>query len=105
LAADLHLNGSIAGRFKPDERLVVAEIQDTGPGIPQEHLNRIFDPFFTTKAVGKGTGLGLSIVKKIIDLHEGSIEVRNAQEGGAVVTLAFRAWEKSREQETNNNRA
>jgi nitrogen fixation/metabolism regulation signal transduction histidine kinase len=55
--------------------------------------------------VGKGTGLGLSIVKKIIDLHEGSIEVRNAQEGGAVVTLAFRAWEKNREQETNNNRA
>jgi signal transduction histidine kinase len=105
LAADLHLNGSIADRFKPDERLVVAEIQDTGPGIAQEHLTRIFDPFFTTKPVGKGTGLGLSIVKKIIDLHEGSIEVRNAQEGGAVVTLAFRAWEKNREQETNNNRA
>jgi PAS domain S-box-containing protein len=91
LGDDLHLNGSIAGRFGPEERLVVAEIRDSGPGIAPEHLARIFDPFFTTKPVGKGTGLGLSVVKKIIDLHEGSIEVRNAEEGGAVVTLALRA--------------
>jgi signal transduction histidine kinase len=78
LGRDLQLNGTIAAAFRPSERIVVAEIQDTGPGIASEHLARIFDPFFTTKAVGKGTGLGLSIVKKIMDLHEGALEVRNA---------------------------
>jgi PAS domain S-box-containing protein len=91
LGNDLHLNGSFAGQFHPGERLVVAEVQDDGPGIAPEHLTRIFDPFFTTKPVGVGTGLGLSIVRKIIDLHQGAIEVRNVPEGGAVVTLALRA--------------
>jgi PAS domain S-box-containing protein len=91
LADELRLNGSIAGQFGPDERLVVAEIRDTGPGISPEHLSRIGDPFFTTKPVGKGTGLGLSIVKRIIALHDGAVEIQNATQGGVVVTLAFRA--------------
>jgi len=104
LTEELHLNGSIAKRFREDERLVVVEVQDTGPGIAPEHLARIFDPFFTTKPVGKGTGLGLSIVKKITDLHDGSMEVRNAPEGGVVVTLAFRAWEENYEQNADHDR-
>jgi PAS domain S-box-containing protein len=87
---DLHLNGALGGQFQSGERLVVSEVQDTGPGIAPDHLTRIFDPFFTTKAVGEGTGLGLSIVKKIIALHNAAMEVRNAPEGGVVVTLAFR---------------
>jgi two-component system cell cycle sensor histidine kinase/response regulator CckA len=90
LREDLHVNGAVADQFRPGERLVVAEVQDSGPGIAQEHLPRIFDPFFTTKSVGSGTGLGLSIVKKIIGLHGGAIDVRNAPEGGVVVTLALR---------------
>jgi signal transduction histidine kinase len=93
LGTDLELNGSVAAQFRPGDRLVVAEVQDSGPGIAPEHLGRIFDPFFTTKPVGAGTGLGLTIVKKIIQLHEGAVEFRNASEGGAVVTLAFRARE------------
>jgi signal transduction histidine kinase len=67
----------------------------SGPGIAPEHLERVLDPFFTTKPVGVGTGPGLSIVKKIIDLHEGTVEIQNAPEGGAVITLAFRAWESN----------
>lgn len=90
LREDLHLNGAVADQFGPGEHLVVAEVQDNGPGIAEEHLARIFDPFFTTKSAGKGTGLGLSIVKKIIELHGGAIDVRNAREGGCVVTLALR---------------
>jgi signal transduction histidine kinase len=103
LGRDLQLDGTLAAPFRPSERIVVAEIQDTGPGIPREHLARIFDPFFTTKPVGSGTGLGLSIVKRIIDLHKGALEVRNASEGGVVVTLALRAWENHYEQETNHD--
>ena len=51
----------------------VAEIGDTGAGIPSEHLARIYDPFFTTKAIGQGTGLGLSITYGIVREHAGNI--------------------------------
>ena len=72
----------------PDDRPgIVAEIDDTGPGIPEAQLTRIFDPFFTTRA--KGTGLGLSVSKTIIGLHGGTIELVNRPQGGvsARVTL------------------
>jgi len=50
-------------------------VQDTGCGIPREHLTRIFTPFFSTKPEGKGTGLGLAISRGIIERLGGSIEV------------------------------
>jgi len=78
------------GPFRPGEPLVVVEVHDTGPGIPESQLARVFDPFFTTKPVGVGTGLGLSVVKKIMDLHDGAIAIQNAPEGGTRVTLVFR---------------
>ena len=58
-----------------ERREIVVEVQDTGSGIRKEDVNRIFDPFFTTKTMG--TGLGLSITKRIIDEHEGTIEVQS----------------------------
>ena len=53
-------------------------------------MPKIFDPFFTTKAASGGSGLGLSVVKKIIDLHGGTIEIRNAPQGGVVAVLLLR---------------
>ena len=50
-------------------------IEDDGPGIDAEHVNRIFDPFFTTKDVGQGSGLGRFIVHDIIEWHGGTISV------------------------------
>jgi len=54
---------------------VLAEVQDTGPGIPPENLDRIFDPFFTTKPAAVGSGLGLSIVRTIVNGYGGTIQV------------------------------
>lgn len=54
---------------------VVVRITDDGPGIPAAIQRRIFDPFFTTKEVGKGTGLGLDIVRRLVQQHEGEVEV------------------------------
>ena len=70
---------------------VIIQIQDTGPGISPEHLPRLFTPFFTTKQKGLGTGLGLSVTKSIVELHGGHIELLNAPEGGARVTVTLHA--------------
>jgi len=57
-------------------------VADDGPGIPEEHLEHIFDPFYSTKVMGKsGTGLGLTIVWKIVQDHNGWIEVKNGSRG------------------------
>ncbi len=56
---------------------VVVRVIDDGPGIPDEVRGQIFDPFFTTKDVGKGTGLGLDIVRRLVDRHDGDIEVQS----------------------------
>ena len=60
-------------------------IRDNGPGIAPDRLSRIFIPFFTTKV--KGTGLGLAVVQKIIQNHQGHIEVESHEGQGALFRI------------------
>jgi signal transduction histidine kinase len=69
---------------------VVAEVEDTGTGIPEPDMAKIFDPFFTTKPTGVGTGLGLPVSKKIIELHGGLLDIKNKREGGVRVTIMLK---------------
>ncbi len=68
--------GDIRLRTRWEDPWVVVEIEDNGPGIPQEIQGQLFDPFFTTKSPGKGTGLGLNISHNIVvQKHGGNLTV------------------------------
>ncbi len=70
---------------------VVAEVSDTGPGIPEDIRDRIFEPFFTTKPIGVGTGLGLSVCHGIVSAHGGELQVEERPGGGTVIRVSLPA--------------
>jgi signal transduction histidine kinase len=87
-----HLTPGGGGRlvvqtYNRDEQWVL-ELKDSGPGIPEEDLNRIFDPFFTKKKP-LGMGVGLTICHGIIEDHQGKLTASNAPDGGALFTIAL----------------
>ncbi|MEM7668510.1 MAG: ATP-binding protein, partial [Pseudomonadota bacterium] len=98
------------GRFTIRTRLsrsgqqVVAEVEDNGPGIPEQIRARIFEPFFTTKAIGEGTGIGLAFCHRIIDTHGGLISVRNRPEGGARFSIRLNQVENGQDDNTADDR-
>jgi PAS domain S-box-containing protein len=77
-------NTAADGALLPDGHLpvatVIVDVADDGPGMPPEIAEKIFNPFFTTKA--QGSGLGLAIVRKIVDAHEGRIDMTTADGRG-----------------------
>jgi signal transduction histidine kinase len=73
-------------RTAPRKRVEI-DIEDTGIGIPPEHLGRIFDLYFTTKE--KGSGIGLSMVYRIVQLHDGEVEVQSTPGRGTRFKLIF----------------
>jgi signal transduction histidine kinase len=64
---------------QPPIPMVVIDVADDGPGVPPDLADRIFDPFFTTKP--QGSGLGLAIVSKIVDAHDGRIDLTTSGAG------------------------
>lgn len=73
----MNFKGEMKIKIYEDEKYQIVSICDTGCGMDEETKNKIFEPFFTTKPVGEGTGLGLDIVSKIIEKHNGFIEVES----------------------------
>ncbi len=73
--------GTIRFWFREEKGDVVLEVEDSGPGIPKENLQRVFDPLFSTKP--SGTGLGLAICWNVARAHGGAIEAQSPPGGGA----------------------
>jgi signal transduction histidine kinase len=76
----------LAARPLARQRVEVV-VEDTGVGIPPEHLQKIFDLYFTTK--DKGSGIGLSMVYRIVQLHDGEVEVQSTPGSGTRFRLVF----------------
>ena len=66
---------------------VRVDLSDNGPGMSDEVAHRVFDPFYTTKP--QGTGLGLAIVRKIVDAHDGQIDLRTTLGSGTLVRVTL----------------
>ena len=91
-AQPVRVDETMAGESGAREGVLV-EVADDGPGVSPEVADKMFDPFFTTKA--QGSGLGLAIVRKIVDAHDGRIDLRTAPGRGTsiLVTLPVTAAE------------
>ena len=72
-----------------DPEGILITVEDTGPGIDPENVDRIFHPFFTTKS--QGMGMGLSICRSIIEAHHGRLSARSADDRGSVFQIALPA--------------
>lgn len=90
--------GQIKITAENEDEFIKVTIEDSGPGIVKDILDKIFEPFFTTKA--KGTGLGLSVCRQIIDMHEGEIGVKS--ELGQGTSFTVRLPKKERKKERKN---
>jgi signal transduction histidine kinase len=73
----VHDEGKIKLLVRTAGDMLLIEVWDNGPGIPQELQGRIFEPFFTTKAPGSGLGLGLDAVSRIVRMHRGFVTVQS----------------------------
>lgn len=80
---------TIASEYFRQQKKCIISVEDTGPGIPENLMDKIFEPFFSTKST---SGLGLAVSWGIIERHHGSIEVDTAENGGAIFKIILPAF-------------
>jgi len=85
--------GTVYVRTRLDNGTVRVEVDDEGPGIPEELRERVFEPFFTTKPDGQGTGLGLSVSRQIVERFGGSLTHEPRAPRGSRFTVTLKAYE------------
>jgi two-component system, NtrC family, sensor kinase len=83
----IEAGGTITVKTDVEGNYVSIQIADDGVGIPKDVIQNIFNPFFTTREVGKGVGLGLSIAYRIIENHNGNIDVQSEPGHGTTFTI------------------
>jgi len=88
---------SLSTSLDTDGACIEAKISDTGHGINEEDKKRLFEPFFSTKEVGKGTGLGLAISYSIIQIHQGTIDVKSEEGKGSTFTVRLPVKRKNKD--------
>jgi len=76
--------------------LVITDLCDNGPGVPDHLKARVFEPFFTTKSIGSGTGIGLALCHRIIGTHQGTLGLLNGPDGGALFRVSLPIAEEKR---------
>jgi C4-dicarboxylate-specific signal transduction histidine kinase len=87
-AARRHIELRVIPRHTPDEGGVIEfSVNDAGPGLPDEVINRIYEAFFSTKA--DGLGIGLALCRSIVEFHRGRIKAQNLYNGAVIVGCRF----------------
>ncbi|MCI4666404.1 MAG: ATP-binding protein [Neomegalonema sp.] len=94
-------NPILTVRIRRDGNDVLTEVQDNGPGVRPDEVDKIFEPFFTTKPIGQGTGLGLYVSYGMAAKSGGDLTVANAPDGGAIFTLRLPAQGKNDHEDKN----
>ncbi len=91
-------HGGEGGRITAEIRLegqeVVIRIRDFGPGVPEEELPLIKKKFYKGSSKARGSGIGLAVCEEIVTMHDGSLEITNAEGGGTLVTIRLPVGEK-----------
>jgi signal transduction histidine kinase len=92
-------NSEVTVAVTRENKNIVIEVRDLGPGVPEAELQRIFDPFYRVSRArdrkGGGTGLGLAITARVVSLHAGQLFAKNGADGGLVVTISLPAMAAS----------
>ena len=78
--------------FKNTLPLVELTVQDDGPGVPPDLMEKIFQPYFSTKPPNRGTGLGLSIVQRLVKEARGGLHLHSELGKGTTFRLYLPAW-------------
>ena len=87
---------------RPADAQFVVTIEDNGPGVPADLVDRIFDPFFTTRH--RGTGLGLAIVRRVVEAHNGRLELAHPEPGrGARFILTMELADEMQEMQDGDD--